>query len=372
MKVLMTADTVGSVWTYAMDLCRALEGHGVKVMLATMGPAPTPGQREQARSCPNVRLRESCYALEWMEDPWNDVRDASTWLLRLRDELNPDVVHLNGYCHASLDWQRPVLVAAHGCLLSRWEAVTGEPAPGSLASYRKMVSEGIRSADMVVAPTAAMLEAVQRHYGKVQRPRVIANGRDPSLYAPGPKRKVVLSTGQLGNEAHHLASLQKAAEMVRWPIEVAGGSEQPDEGQQAWRGMKMLGELPPEQLARAYACASIYALPAKYEPSGMASVEAALSGCALVLGDIPSQRETWGDAAMYVSPDDPGGLASAINGLIADNPRRAGMALVAWRRAMMYSARQMANRYVGAYRELIGGSSRIATTTAKAPIVLHA
>ena len=34
-------------------------------------------------------------------------------------------------------------------------------------------------------------------------------------------------------------------------------------------------------------------LPARYEPFGLSILEAALSGCALVLGDLPSLRELW-------------------------------------------------------------------------------
>ena len=36
-RVLMTADTVGGVWTYALDLARKLAGRGCEVTLATMG-----------------------------------------------------------------------------------------------------------------------------------------------------------------------------------------------------------------------------------------------------------------------------------------------------------------------------------------------
>ena len=49
--------------------------------------------------------------------------------------------------------------------------------------------------------------------------------------------------------------------------------------------------------------AAIYALPARYEPFGLSILEAALSGCALVIGDIPSLREIWADAALFVPSD---------------------------------------------------------------------
>ena len=67
--------------------------------------------------------------------------------------------------------------------------------------------------------------------------------------------------------------------------------------------------------------ASIYAMPARYEPFGLSILEAGLSGCALVLGDIPSLREHWEGAAVFVAPDDRDALRSAIARLI-DNPGR--------------------------------------------------
>ena len=36
-RILMTADTIGGVWTYALEFARALGPHGIEVTLATMG-----------------------------------------------------------------------------------------------------------------------------------------------------------------------------------------------------------------------------------------------------------------------------------------------------------------------------------------------
>ena len=46
MRILMTADAAGGVWTYALTLARELSSRGHSVHLATMGPPPTPGQLE--------------------------------------------------------------------------------------------------------------------------------------------------------------------------------------------------------------------------------------------------------------------------------------------------------------------------------------
>ena len=57
---------------------------------------------------------------------------------------------------------------------------------------------------------------------------------------------------------------------------------------------------------------AIYASPARYEPFGLGVLEAALSSCALVLGDSPTLREPWSDAALFVPPDDHDALLTAL------------------------------------------------------------
>lgn len=84
------ADPIGGVWTYALELSRALADEEMEIMLATMGAPLTPYQREAVRDLPNVRLEESEFRLEWMEDAWTDVERAGEWLLELEDRFRPD------------------------------------------------------------------------------------------------------------------------------------------------------------------------------------------------------------------------------------------------------------------------------------------
>src|SRR5215475_9546102 len=112
-RILMTADTVGGVWTYAIELCSALESHGVEVALATMGNALDRSQALEAARIPGLQVYESTWRLEWMQDPWNDVDEAGEWLLDLERQTSPDAVHLNGYCHGSLPFAAPVLIVGH-------------------------------------------------------------------------------------------------------------------------------------------------------------------------------------------------------------------------------------------------------------------
>src|SRR5436189_3991952 len=84
-RILMTADPIGGVWTYALELARALESHGIEIALASMGGRLTRDQYQQVLERKNVRLFESTHRLEWMDDPWEDVDRAGDWLLQIAE-----------------------------------------------------------------------------------------------------------------------------------------------------------------------------------------------------------------------------------------------------------------------------------------------
>ena len=359
MNLLMTADTVGGVWTYALELARALAPHGVRVELATMGEPLSASQWEEAGRVPGVTVHESAYKLEWMEAPWEDVARAGDWLLDLERQTRPDAVHLNGYTHGALPWRAPTVMVGHSCVLSWWRAVRAEDAPAAWGRYRSEVSQGVQAAGLVVAPTAAMLTALGDHYGPLPPGRTVFNGRDPLLFPPLPKEPFVLSAGRLWDEAKNVDTLARAACSLPWPVRVAGEARGPDGVTAEFSNVELLGVLPPPVLAGRLGRAAIYALPARYEPFGLSALEAGLAGCALVLGDIPSLREVWGDAAVFVPPDDAERLRAALHALIGDTPRRQEMAARARERALTYSPKRMAAGYLEAYAGL-GPHQRIA------------
>jgi glycosyltransferase involved in cell wall biosynthesis len=347
-KVLMTGDTVGGVFTYVCELTRALAERGVETTAALMGRPPTSEQLRALDRANVADVRARPYRLEWMEEPWQDVERASNWLLDLEAEHEPDVVHLNGYVHAALPWRAPTLVVGHSCVLSWWEAVHGGIAPPRWDRYRAEVASGLAAADLVAAPTAAMLRDLKRLYGVRAETLVLPNGRTPPA-RPFPKQPFVLGAGRLWDEAKNLAALDAAAASIAWPVVVAGDEPELDRRpRHAW----LLGRLSDEELEERFAAASVFAAPARYEPFGLAALEAGLAGCALVLGDIASLREVWGDAALFVDPDDPRALAAAVNRLIDDASLRDEMSRAALQRARAFTPERMAAAYLDAYERL--------------------
>jgi len=349
-RLLMTADTLGGVWTYAMEMARALHPH-CEIVLAAMGAPATPEQRLQAEAA-GVRLFNHPFRLEWMEDPWPDVRGAATWLLDLERRFQPDLVHLNNFAHAILPWHCPVVVVGHSCVCSWWEAVHGEPAPESWNQYRASVRAGLAAAAMIVAPTAAMLRALERHHGPFRDARVVYNGIENRREPMEEKQPFVLCAGRLWDEGKNVAALAEAAPGLAWPVCVAGDARSPDGYETEIANVTFLGRLSHENLARRMRRAAIYALPARYEPFGLSILEAASHGCALVLGDIPSLRELWQDAALFVAPGDPEELRQTLARLMADESARLSWGGRAWARAAVYSTASMRAAYLGLYDEL--------------------
>ncbi len=376
-RVLMTTDTLGGVWTYTLELARELAARGVEVTLASMGAPLRERQRDEAGSIAGLRVFESNHALEWMDDPWAGVDAAGEWLLELARHLAPDVVHLSGYAHGSLAWPTPVVVVAHSCVLSWWRAVVGERAPERYDEYRRRLAAGLASADAIVAPSRAMAEALlAEHDDELReevgdRVRVIANGRGGERFSIDEPQPFVLAAGRRWDHGKNLALLERCASRLPWPTYIAGPSEVPRPGRAhesspAVEGLSLadaalrepgayaLGLLEPDELNLWLARAAIYVAPARYEPFGLGPLEAGLSGCALVLGDIPSLREIWADAAIYVDPDDGEALERAIVRLCSSPELCATMAARARVRAAGYSAARMASQVLDLYRELLG------------------
>ena len=351
-RVLMTADTLSSVWTYSLEMARTLCEQDVEIALATMGAPLTEEQWREAADIPNLGIFESSYKLEWMHDPWDDVRAAGEWLLVLERKVRPDIIHLNSCAHGALPWRAPRLVVAHWDMLSWWQAVKGQEAPLLSEEYRRNIREGLRGADVVVALSRAMLLDVKARFGPFQRAEIIPHGLEIS-FRHLPKEEFIFSSGRVWDEAKNIRTLAAAAPELAWPVCVAGERHDPEGRTVSFQNVELLGKLSRWQMAERLERAPIFCLPARYEPFGLSVLEAALAGCALVLGDIPSLREIWRETALFVPPNDAGALRGTLQHLIENPETRRDFAERAHERALEFTALRMTSSYLALYSELI-------------------
>jgi glycosyltransferase involved in cell wall biosynthesis len=355
----MTTDAVGGVWIYATDLARELCNRGCAVTLVVIGPPPPPEHARAVREIEGLHLELTDLLLEWMDPEGTDTSRAHERLLSIAERAHPDVVHLNSYREANFDWPAPVLVVAHSCVWSWFIACRGEPpCEPRWNPYAAAVASALLAADAWSAPTAAFRDSIESRYRTRSCGRVIPNGVDLPIF-DGPKAPFILAAGRLWDEAKNLALLQSVAPRLDWPVHAAGPLHAPGAYMERRPGKEIawLGELSRAQLITQMQRAGIFAAPAANEPFGLSILEAAACGCALVLGDVPSLRELWGDAAVFVDPRDPDALAGALQSLCRNDPWRTRMQAAARARARRYPLKATVSAYQDLYETMAGKSS---------------
>ncbi len=358
MRILMTTDTVGGVWTFTSELVCGLLQVGCEISLISFGRSPNQQQQRWASEMDNqysVRFRfiGSDAPLEWMQDNNLALKDTSQLLLEIASTFRPEVVHANQFCFGALALSSPKIVTAHSDVLSWADACRGAALPQSewLHRYRMLVQDGLNGAAAVTAPTQSMLSGLSQHFAVDKNvTQVIPNGRSLARVPARDRRLQAVTAGRLWDEAKNIALL---AEVVS-PMPIMTAGECCFEGATQFAASSAvihLGPLAEENLFSLFAESAVYLSTSKYEPFGLAPLEAALCGCAIVANDLPSLREVWGDAALYFT--DAASLSKVLGRISEDHPYLEEMQARAYTRAQRYSREQMVVSYLELYQCLI-------------------
>lgn len=357
--VLMTLDAVGGVWRYSLDLCRTLEVHGMHFLLVGLGPEPSKGQWEEVRGLRNADVVWLDIPLDWQAESAAQLESQPGWLSELARRWKVDLLHVNLPSQAvGLEIDCPVLVASHSCLATWWQAVRGGHLPPEWVWNRDLNAQGLQAADVVVTPSRSHARALARAYGLAHLPiRSVPNGTAKPARRFR-KAQMVLAAGRWWDDGKNGAVIDAAAESIDWPLFMAGSLSGPDGQEVRLQHACPLGERRPDDLQRLMGRASIFVSASRFEPFGLAVLEAAAAEAALVLSDIPTFRELWDGAALFVAPDDPAGFAHAVNRLIEDRDSAALLARAARERATSYTLDSQALAMKNIYSELLARKLR--------------
>lgn len=358
MRVLLTTDTIGGVWTFTKELAIGLLEKGHSVGLVSFGGKPTPSQ--QAWCSATEAIYEDLFCsfasstpLEWMVENEHAYTNGEALLLRLADEFQPDVFHSSQFCFGKLPWSGPTVVTAHSDVLSWAESCRpgGLPPSAWLSRYLRVVREGIDGAEALVAPTQWMADALSRNFDLPAAPQVIANGRSlPPVENQTARRMRAVSVGRLWDEGKNLGILAEVTSPV--PIVVAGErSLDEDSGTSSFGRIAWLGALAEDEVLRAFRASSVYLALSTYEPFGLAPLEAALCGCAVLANDIPSFREIWGDTAIYFRGA--AELSACLDELAGSPDLLRTMQKRGTNRATEFTRSAMTDRYLDLYNNLL-------------------
>jgi len=353
-RVLMTLDSVGGVWRYAMDLAASLKQFDTQVVFVGLGPTPSAEQQREAEGRGKLVWLDA--SLDWMVEDEGALTHVPDLLGDLADHEQVDLLHLNLPSQAAgLRCAEPVLVVSHSCVVSWFDVVRGQDVPPEWRWQKRLNRQGLRRADVVVAPSRSHADLLNSVYRGIKPVDVVHNGSGAPADASN-KEDFVIAAGRWWDDGKNGAVLDAAAAMTDWPVVMAGATEGPNGQHLDLKHGIGRGALSHEATMRLMQRAAIAVSPSLYEPFGLVPLEAAHQGAALVLADIPTYRELWDGAALFADPRDPAALSAQINLLARHPEERRDYAQRALLRSRLFTLSAQAKAMNDKYDGLLGRS----------------
>src|SRR5437868_11080970 len=182
------------------------------------------------------------------------------------------------------------------------------------------------------------MDALSQHYKVPARRVVVYNGRSPSLFdCRKAKANCALSVGRVWDSGKQTGLLLTCKAGV--PLRIVGPTNAPDDVSDSLKSsafppsVEVCGTREERELRTLYAESATYVATSRYEPFGLAPVEAALSHCALIANDLPVFHALWGDAAIDFRRNDMQALGASLRRLYDDDALREEYGERAYQRA---------------------------------------
>ena len=133
-------------------------------------------------------------------------------------------------------------------------------------------------------------------------------------------------------------------------LAVAGGEGWGDQPELDGAGIRRLGFVSDDELARLYRGAAVAVYPSRFEGFGIPVLEAMACGCPVVVSAHDSLDEASGDAAVRADPDDPAAVAAAITDALGRRFELAGKGV---EHAARFSWRAVGEIFLRGYEEAV-------------------
>ncbi len=337
LRVLMTLDASSNTWRFGLDLARALAPRNVSFVFASLGAAPTQTEREEAELLGDfVHL-----SLPRDEGDISEKRlaDIASCIAETASRFQVDLLQLNDPSHAALiDTEKPVVVMSHSRVPTLLHTLHHLEPCQNLERRRMLNRQGILRADMVLAPSGSHAELMVATYGQIRNLRVVhyaTGAAPPAIHRP--QRAGIVAVGRWWDEAANGAVLDEAAGRISRRLTMIGETTGPNGQSLEIRNAYHVGPLSPTETLAHIGMAEVFVSPSLYEPFGLEALEAAACRTPLVLADIPTYRELWDGAALFVPPHEPGAYAEAIAKLLHERQLREILAQFASNRATRFT-----------------------------------
>lgn len=358
-------DPIGGMQNHTASLTRALDARGLRQTVITSRLGGPAGRTRVGRDAelvhvglPIPRLRQLWAASAIPSALRSGPVDV------VHAHQGEDLATLPLAVAAARRLDAPLVVTLH-CSL-RYSV----PAAGARLTALRVVGGALEQrmlerADAVIALT----DTTARHLVERGQPvTVIPSGFDATLFAsavpselltaiPGPR---IVYLGRLARQKD-VPTLVRAFTLVRSPaslVIVGDGPDRPavDAALAALPAgvagrVHRFGFRPHSEVPNLLAAADVLVLPSIYEEMGSVLVEAMHAGVPVVASDVGGIPDVVrdGDTGLLVPPQDPAGLADALDQLLSAPQRLVDMRAAARRRSVHYSWDELAGRVVDVY-----------------------
>ena len=192
--------------------------------------------------------------------------------------------------------------------------------------FRRRAHEGAaRRADAVIVPSQFVRRSVVEHLGlPPERVHAVAHGIDHERFRPGreERERFLLYPGRLWPHKNH-ARLFEALTLLRrerpeLELVLTGSGH---EGRPVPPGVRVEGQVAPEELVSLYRRAACLVFPSMYEGFGQPPLEAMACGCPVAASRAAAIPEAVGEAAALFDPTDAEDIAAVVSAVL-DRPER--------------------------------------------------
>lgn len=204
--------------------------------------------------------------------------------------------------------------------MAAWDAGVRSASRAVKGSGFAMERRLFAGADLLLPNSRGELEQIERTYGlRGLRHQVVRNAIDPAGFArepPARRAPYVLSAGRIENRKNTLALIEACAAVGAQLTLVGNASDDAYAARclelVARHGFRHVGAMAQHELRELQYEAAVYAQASWYETPGLATMEAACAGCAIVTTDRGSAREYFGEQVEYCDPWSTGSIAAAL------------------------------------------------------------
>jgi glycosyltransferase involved in cell wall biosynthesis len=219
--------------------------------------------------------------------------------------------------------------------------------------WRLRFKRSTRVATLMLADSAFTAAEMQRVLGAdVERIRVVPLAADDFDIAScagdaavlarlGVKAPYVLTVGAAEKRKNHALLERAMCDVVgnhpEATLVLAGPRRHAKASADCAPWMHTLGFVSDADLAALYRGAAAFVMPSTYEGFGLPVLEAMRMGTPVICANASSLPEVAGDAALWVTPDDPAELARAISRVLDDESLRRTMRMESLRRSDVFS-----------------------------------